>query len=105
MSDLDTVLHHPTRLTVLSFLSGCIEAEFSAVRDYCEVSDSMLSKTATALEAAGYIKVKKGYVGKRPRTWLAATRSGRDALEAYLSGLQQLAADARAAGAASADTD
>jgi DNA-binding MarR family transcriptional regulator len=86
----------------MAFLSGCIEAEFSVVRDYAQVSDSVLSKTATALETAGYLKVKKGYVGKRPRTWLAATRAGRKALAAHLAALQQLAAAAEAAGAASA---
>ncbi|MGW6919075.1 transcriptional regulator [Kitasatospora sp. NPDC054939] len=89
---------------MLAFLSGCIEAEFSVVRDYCKVSDSVLSKAAAALEAAGHIKVKKGYVGKRPRTWLAATRPGRDVLAAHLAALQQLASNAREAGSASAES-
>lgn len=101
MSGLDPQLNNPTRLTVLAFLTGCQEAEFGAVRDYAQVSDSVLSKTAAALEEAGYVKVKKGYVGKRPRTWLAATRAGRTALAAHLTALQQLAAAAaEAAGAA-----
>ena len=43
--------------------------------------------------------VKKGYVGKRPRTWLAATREGRAALAAHLAELQRLVAAAEAAGA------
>ncbi|MBB4949416.1 DNA-binding MarR family transcriptional regulator [Kitasatospora gansuensis] len=100
MTELDPNLHHPTRLTVLAFLSGCQEAEFGAVRDYCQVSDSVLSKTAATLEELGYVKAKKGYVGKRPRTWLAATRAGRAALAGHLTALQQLAAAAaEAAGA------
>ncbi|MFB7380931.1 transcriptional regulator [Kitasatospora purpeofusca] len=98
MAGLDPLLQHPTRLTVMAFLGGCIEAEFSAVRDYCQVSDSVLSKAASALEEAGYLSVKKGYVGKRPRTWLAATRAGRRALADHLGVLQQLAAAAEAAG-------
>ncbi|MFD8702547.1 transcriptional regulator [Kitasatospora sp. NPDC059648] len=43
--------------------------------------------------------VKKGYAGKRPRTWLAATREGRAALAAHLAELQRLVAAAEAAGA------
>lgn len=100
MTGLDPQLNNPTRLTVLAFLSGCQEAEFGAVRDYAQVSDSVLSKTAAALEESGYVRVKKGYVGKRPRTWLAATKEGRTALTAHLTVLQQLAAAAEAAGAA-----
>ncbi|MFD5463599.1 transcriptional regulator [Kitasatospora sp. NPDC127059] len=96
---LDPLLQHATRLTVLAFLGACHEAEFAAVRDHCEVSDSVLSKAATALEDAGYLVVKKGYVGKRPRTWLAATREGRAALAAHLAELQRLVAAAEAAGA------
>ncbi|WP_033215885.1 transcriptional regulator [Kitasatospora phosalacinea] len=101
MNGLDPILHQPTRLTVLAFLSGCQEAEFSVVRDYCQVSDSVLSKTAAGLETAGYLRVRKGYVGKRPRTWLSATRQGRTLLTAHLAALQQLAAAAEAAGSAS----
>ncbi|MGW3045183.1 transcriptional regulator [Kitasatospora sp. NPDC001159] len=81
------------------FLGACREAEFGAVRDHCEVSDSVLSKAATALEEAGYLAVKKGYVGKRPRTWLAATRAGRAALDAHLAELRRIVAAAEAAGA------
>ncbi|GAA2085119.1 hypothetical protein GCM10009759_04640 [Kitasatospora saccharophila] len=100
MNGLAPILHQPTRLTVLAFLSGCQEAEFSVVRDYCQVSDSVLSKTAAGLEAAGYLRARKGYVGKRPRTWLSATRQGRALLAAHLAALQQLAAAAEAAGSA-----
>ncbi|MER7669698.1 transcriptional regulator [Kitasatospora sp. NPDC096128] len=96
---LDPLLQHATRLTALAFLGACQEAEFGAVRDHCEVSDSVLSKAATALEEAGYLTVKKGYVGKRPRTWLAATREGRAALTAHLAELHRLVAAAEAAGA------
>ncbi|MED7953362.1 transcriptional regulator [Kitasatospora sp. NPDC058201] len=100
----DPLLQHPTRLTVLAFLSACAEAEFGTVRDHCEVSDSVLSKAATALEQAGYLKVRKGAVGRRPRTWLVATRAGRRALTEHLAELQRLVAAAEAAGAATAAT-
>ncbi|MFF2076437.1 transcriptional regulator [Kitasatospora sp. NPDC058162] len=96
---LDPLLQHATRLTVLAFLDACREAEFGAVRDHCEVSDSVLSKAATTLEEAGYLTVKKGYVGKRPRTWLAATGEGRAALAAHLAELHRLVTAAAAAGA------
>lgn len=46
------------------------------MRDTIEVSDSALSKQSTQLEAAGYVKIRKGYVGKRPRTWLSLTSAG-----------------------------
>ncbi|WP_055495771.1 transcriptional regulator [Streptomyces sp. TP-A0356] len=95
---LDPLIQHPTRLAIMAFLSGCAEAEFSAVRDGCQVSDSALSKVISALESASYVTVRKGYVGKRPRTWLSLSDEGRTALAGHLAALQRIAADAAALG-------
>jgi DNA-binding MarR family transcriptional regulator len=99
---LDEAIHHPTRLTLMGFLAGCAEAEFSAVREYCGVSDASVSRIATALEEAGYVKIRKGYVGRRPRTWLSLTRAGRTALTRHLAALQAIVDAARNAGAGGA---
>ncbi|GAA1355358.1 winged helix-turn-helix domain-containing protein [Streptomyces beijiangensis] len=96
---LDETIHHPTRLAVIAFLSACDEAEFAAVRDGCQVSDSVLSKTASALEAAGYLTVRKGYVGKRPRTWLSLTPVGQQGLVRHIAALQNIVSTARNLGA------
>lgn len=88
---LDEVVHSPVRFSIVAALSGVDEAEFSAVRDAVEISDSTLSKQASALEAAGYVVVRKGYVGKRPRTWLSLTKAGRTAYERHLAALREIA--------------
>ncbi|MEV6423259.1 transcriptional regulator [Streptomyces sp. NPDC051662] len=104
---LDEIIQHPTRLTVVAFLSACDEAEFAAVRDGCQVSDSVLSKTASALEAAGYVNVRKGHVGKRPRTWLSLTPEGQEALARHITALQDIVATAarRAVAPAASSSD
>ncbi|MFM9616119.1 winged helix-turn-helix domain-containing protein [Streptomyces niveiscabiei] len=93
---LDPTVQHPTRLALAAFLSGCLEADFRTTRDALSLSDSALSKTVSALEAADYVKARKGFVGKRPRTWLSLTPEGRTRLEAHLEALQHIAAQARA---------
>ena len=97
---LNPVLQNATRLTVLAYLSACREAEFGTVRDHCGVSDPTLSKAVAQLEAAKYLRVKKGYLGKYPRTWLAGTATGRAALNAHLQALEDIVAAAQRAGAA-----
>jgi DNA-binding PadR family transcriptional regulator len=42
------------------------------------------------LEDAGYLQVRKGAVGRRPRTWFRLTAQGRRALEGHLAWLAQL---------------
>ncbi|WTE75087.1 transcriptional regulator [Streptomyces sp. NBC_01615] len=94
---------HPSRLAVLAFLSGCVEADFALVRDRCELSDSALSKITRTLEEAGYVDVRKGRVSRRARTWLSLTPEGRDALAAHLDALRAIAEAARSAAAQEVD--
>lgn len=88
---LDELIHAPVRLSIVAALTQVDEAEFAHVRDTVEISDSVLSKQATQLEAAGYVKIRKGYVGKRPRTWLALTPAGRTAYTDHLDALRAIA--------------
>jgi DNA-binding MarR family transcriptional regulator len=93
--ELDELVHQPVRFSLLATLAAAEEAEFSFVRDAIEVSDSVLSKHAATLEAAGYLTVRKGYVGKRPRTWLRLTERGRAAFDAHVALLQAIAVGKR----------
>ncbi|PJJ71394.1 winged helix DNA-binding protein [Diaminobutyricimonas aerilata] len=88
---LDDLLTHPVRLSVVATLAAAEEAEFGFVRDTVQVSDSLLSKQVALLEGAGYVQVKKGYVGKRPRTWLRLSPDGRAVYLRHLEALRDIA--------------
>ncbi|HRC65142.1 MAG TPA: transcriptional regulator [Dermatophilaceae bacterium] len=88
---LDEVIHAPVRFSIVAALAHVEEADFAAVRDAVQVSDSVLSKQVTLLERAGYVEVKKGYVGKRPRTWLKLTPVGEAAFNGHLQALRAIA--------------
>jgi DNA-binding MarR family transcriptional regulator len=87
---LDDLLAHAVRLSVVAALSGAERAEFGFVRDTVEVSDSVLSKQVAALEAAGYVDVEKGKVGRRPRTWLKLTPTGEAAFARHVAALHAI---------------
>lgn len=84
---LDEVLSSPLRLSIVSALSAVEKAEFRAVREAVEVSDSLLSKQVALLEQAGYLEVRKGRAGRRPLTWLVLNGAGRQALAAHIAAL------------------
>ncbi len=88
---LDEVIHSPVRFSIVATLAAVDKAEFGFVRDAVEVSDSVLSKQVAGLEAAGYLRVEKGYVGKRPRTWLSLNAAGHAAFHAHLATLDAIA--------------
>ncbi|GMA26903.1 transcriptional regulator [Arenivirga flava] len=87
---LDDQLTAPIRLSIMAALDKLDEVDFAALRDAIELSDSVLSKQLAQLETAGYVSLRKGYVGKRPRTWASATKAGRSALAAHLAALRAL---------------
>lgn len=94
VADLDPVIHAPTRLAIVALLAPLRDAEFGYVRDTLDLSDSALSKQISHLESAGYVEVRKGYVGKRPRTWVSLSTTGRSALSRHLAALRALIATA-----------
>src|SRR5690606_38318953 len=87
---LDELIHPPVRFSIMATLAASDEAEFAFVRDLVDVSDSVLSKQVALLEGAGYLKVRKGYVGKRPRTWLQLSPQGRSAFLEHVAVLQEI---------------
>ncbi|MEV5598728.1 transcriptional regulator [Streptomyces sp. NPDC052496] len=89
-TEFDPVLLDPTRLTIVSLLAGVQWAEFGWVRESAGLSASALSKQISTLESHGYVEVRKGYVGKRPRTWVNLGDGGRTALEAHAAALQRI---------------
>ena len=91
LTRLEPELNNPTRLGIVSSLKNRDKAEFKLLRDSLGVSDSVLSRHITALEKAGMVEVKKGYVGKRPRTWVSISKDGNSRLEAHIQALRELA--------------
>lgn len=87
---LDELIHAPARLSIMAALAAADELHFGYLRDSIEVSDSLLSKHLSTLESAGYVVARKGYVGKRPRTWFSLSLDGRAAYDTYLDTLRAI---------------
>jgi DNA-binding MarR family transcriptional regulator len=55
-----------------------------------EATDGNLGAHLSTLEQAGYIKIDKDFVGKKPRTRVAMTRDGRKALVQHVAYLRDI---------------
>jgi DNA-binding MarR family transcriptional regulator len=91
---LDDTVHQRVRLGILALLQEAKRADFPYVRDALDLSDGNLSRHIQVLEEAGLVEVEKGFEGRRPRTWVSATRQGRAAFAAELRALRELIARA-----------
>jgi DNA-binding transcriptional ArsR family regulator len=88
----DELIHAPTRLSIVALLASTEWADFSFIRDSLSLSDSALSKQLATLEEAGYIDIRKGFVGKRPRTSARLNTVGRAAFDQHVAALQEIVA-------------
>lgn len=89
--ELDTTLESPVRLSIVAALSGVEKADFATIRATVEITDSALSKQLTILEGVGHVDIAKERMGRRSRTWLRLTDSGRRALTNHLDALRRIA--------------
>jgi DNA-binding MarR family transcriptional regulator len=87
---LDDAFQTPVRFSLMAALGGRDEVDFRTLRELLETDDSALSKAISHLEQAAYVKVTKGYVGNRPRTWVASTAKGANAFRTHVLALQEI---------------
>lgn len=85
---IDDIIHGRVRLAVMAFLSGAGSADFGTLRSKTGVTDGNLSANLRKLEDAGYVRIDKSFVDRRPLTTLTLTDTGRDAWIAYLNRMQ-----------------
>jgi DNA-binding HxlR family transcriptional regulator len=87
---LDRMLHDRIRLAIISALAAGEVMTFSELKQLLQTSDGNLSVHARKLEEAHYLSVTKYFDGRTPKTEYRLTKSGRRALESYLSQMESL---------------
>jgi len=85
ISDLDRVIHSPTRLKILLVLMSVEEADFTFISRAADLTRGNLSANLTKLEEVGYIKIEKKFIERVPKTIASITPAGNKALEEYSS--------------------
>ena len=93
MDEIDNIIHQPVRLRIMSSLVALDPGEqvdFVHLRKILELTDGNLGAHLAKLENAGYVKVEKTFIARKPRTFIKAIGKGRDAFNEYTSTLKQI---------------
>lgn len=81
------VLSNRLRAGVIAFLIDREVAAFTEVAEALAVPNNRLSGHLTRLEAEGLVRLERGFLGRKPRTLVRLTASGRTAWWAWLEQL------------------
>lgn len=90
INQLNKEFESRVRLGIMSILMVNDWVDFSEMKSILEITDGNMASHSNALEKAGYIEVKKEFVGKKPKTSYRVTQSGREAFTDHLNALEKL---------------
>lgn len=80
---VDRLIHEPARLAIMTNLFVVESANATYLLQQTGLTWGNLGSHLGKLEDAGYVRVTKGYQGRRPETTVALTDAGRAALLDY----------------------
>jgi len=87
---LDTAVHGPTRLGVLTTLQTRGRTDFATLKKLLDTTDGALGMHLQKLEEVAYIKCDKSFVDRKPRSTYSITAAGRRALLKYIETLEAI---------------
>ena len=90
VSSIDKLIHEPARLLLMANLDVVESADFLYLMTQTGLSFGNLSSHMSKLESAGFIKVDKEFVEKKPVTRLSLTDEGRSAFNEYKTRMKHL---------------
>ncbi|HTB62417.1 MAG TPA: transcriptional regulator [Opitutales bacterium] len=93
MSELDKIIHSPARLKIMAALMALhasAQLDFSSLGEMLGLTDGNLGAHLQTLEEAGYVKIEKTFVARKPRTYVRATTRGRARFEEHLEALRKI---------------
>ena len=90
IENLNKAFDSRVRLGIMSAVMVNAEVNFNQLKELIQVTDGNLASHIKSLEEAGYIKVNKGFIGRKTNTTYAATRAGEKAFKAHLDALEQM---------------
>jgi DNA-binding MarR family transcriptional regulator len=93
MAEIDRIIHAPARLRIMSTLMALApqsQVDFRALGKALDLTDGNLGAHLQTLEEAGYIKVEKSFIDRKPRTHLSVTSKGRARFEDHVAALREI---------------
>ena len=90
ITGLNKIFESRIRLGVMSILVVNEEINFNELKQMLEVTDGNLATHLQSLEENGYIKVKKGFIGRKTNTTYSVTKGGEKAFSDHVAALEAM---------------
>ena len=78
------------RLGIMSALMVNVSINFNDLKELLQITDGNLASHIKGLEESGYLKVQKGFIGRKTNTTYTSTKVGENAFKEHLAALEKM---------------
>ena len=90
IGNLNKVFDSRIRMGVMSVLLMNVEVSFNELKQLLELTDGNLASHLINLEENGFVKVHKGFIGRKTNTTYSITKAGEKAFKDHLQALENM---------------
>lgn len=90
IAGLNKIFDNRIRLGVMSILMVNEEVSFNDLKQMLQATDGNLATHMVTLEEEGYIKVHKGFIGRKTNTTYSVTNTGEKAFSDHIAALERM---------------
>ena len=90
IENLNKTFDSRVRLGIMSALMVNESVNFNQLKELMQITDGNLASHIKALEDSGYVKIQKGFIGKKTNTTYSVTKAGEKAFRTHLDALEKM---------------
>ena len=90
IENLNKIFDSRIRLGIMSAVMVNASVSYNELKELIQLTDGNLASHLKTLEESGFIKVQKGFVGRKTNTTYSVTKAGEKAFRTHLDGLGQM---------------
>ena len=90
IENLNKIFDSRIRLGIMSALMVNAEVNFNELKELLSITDGNLASHLKTLEESGYVKIQKGFIGRKTNTTYSVTKAGEKAFKTHLTELKKM---------------
>src|SRR4051812_48782056 len=90
IENLNKIFDSRIRLGIMSALMVNAQLNFNELKELLNITDGNLASHLKTLEDSGFIKVQKGFIGRKSNTTYLITKAGEKAFKTHLTALEKM---------------
>jgi DNA-binding MarR family transcriptional regulator len=90
IENLNKIFDSRIRLGIMSAVMVNKEVNFNELKELLDITDGNLASHLKTLEESEFVKVQKGFIGRKSNTTYTITKAGEKAFKTHLTALEKM---------------